>query len=204
MKELELQTGSLKDIVKILHEAGYTEVTERRIKQYVKDEYIRPRRLNPKNPKSKYRYTNEDLQYFQILFSFMMVYPLIEEAGPLVNVLRANFVYLTMLADDEFIAKLKSAEIDFDQEPWQTFFDAYCEVYGEEIRYEPNQVWEKIQAAFHRITQAQIILATVIQDIAKLSGIANQSDRVELVHKFEETIAKKSKPQRPLSRGSIY
>lgn len=197
MQEPELQTGSLKDVIKILHEAGYTNVTERRIKQYVKDGYIRPRRVNPNNPKSKYRYTNLDIQYFQILFSFMMVYPLIDEAGPLVNVLRANFLFLDMLADDEFVAQLKSAEIDIHQEPWKTFADYYWLVYTEEVYYEPQQVWDKIEHALNRIIQAQIVLSKMNQNLMRLRNIAYQPDRQELIAKFrvkEKFDNPKSKP----------
>ena len=197
MREPESEPLSLKEVVNLLHELGYPEATERRIKQYAKDKYIRPRRFNPKNPKSKYRYTDRELQDLRILFSFMMVYPLIEEAGPLVNVLRANFKYLNLLADDEFIAELKSAPIDILQEPWKTFFNTYCFVNGEEVYYESHQVWDKIQNALNRIIQAQMILSTVYQDLMKLSKFANQPDRIELIAKFEEKIANpKSKPQR--------
>jgi hypothetical protein len=189
-KETE-QIYKLTELIERLHQAKYPQATEQKIKWYAKQRVIFPQRLDPTNPKSKYAYTDKELQELRILFTFMMVYPY-EIAKEMLTLIRATMEFAKLMADDEFVTKLQRTPVDIKKEPWATYHEYISKVAGEEIRLDKDQIWGKIQDATEQISQAHSLLSIINRDFMNAIKIAEQPDRVELVHKFEETIAKKA------------
>ena len=172
----------LKDVVRILHEAKYPQATERKIKLYAKMGLIKPRRIHPENPKSRYAYTDDEIKALRILFTFMLVYPL-DKAGKMLKNYSAEYKYQAFLANDENVEELNQArkENKLDAEAWILYDQLYFDKMTEEAIIGQEKVWDYIQDADEQITQAAMIFSLLRKEFRNASQKLSLNDRQDLI-----------------------
>ncbi|MCX7920310.1 MAG: helix-turn-helix domain-containing protein [bacterium] len=152
MPEVQPKLYFVNEVVEKLQFLGYFELTEKKLKVWIKEGIIRPVRLNSNIKRSRYVYTEADIAELRLLCDLLMVLPK-QIAVDLFRLCQAVAEFDSVLENRAFVRQLLETPVDIDAEPWSKIWPIYTAINAQAILLE--NAWPTIDKALHRIQLAQ-------------------------------------------------